>query len=144
MGLTPAFSLDNVFRRIDKFANERIRRSVLVLSYIGENFVNRARDHGNYRDHTGNLRSSIGWVIVNNGKIEKKKIVSPTKGGAKGKQTALELADKFSKEFNEGLILVVFAGMEYAAAVESRGYDVLTGSVPMAKDILRELKKDLE
>jgi hypothetical protein len=34
--------------------------------------------------------------------------------------------------------------MEYAAAVESRGYDVITGSVPMKNEVENLLKEWLD
>ena len=142
MGLVPDFSLPQVYDRIDDFANDKIAQAISALAYVGESIVNRARDSGNYTDHTGNLRSSIGFVIIYNGDIVDKLIQEAT-GSTQGKETALQLSEDFSKKFNKGLVLVVFAGMEYAAAVESRDYDVLTGSQPMAGELLRELKKEL-
>lgn len=40
-----------------------------LLQRTGEEFVKIARLEGNYIDHTGNLRSSIGYVIVKDGRI---------------------------------------------------------------------------
>jgi len=144
-GLTPIYSLTDVFRRIEKFADERINQSVLSLSYVGENFINHAREHGSYTDHTGNLRSSIGYIVLLNGKIERKKIEKAGVGSdqSTGTSRARELAADFAQEFSNDLVLICFAGMEYAAAVESLGYDVITGSVPIAESLLRELKRDL-
>jgi hypothetical protein len=137
--LTPMFSISDIAKRIDEFAEARINESIQVLQYVGENFVNRARRSGTYTDRTGNLRASIGYVIIYNGKIQNLNVT--------GKGDGSEQANKFAKEitskFNEGLVLVVFAGMEYAAAVESLGYDVISGSQPMAAELLRELKQEL-
>ena len=38
------------------------------LSYIGEECIRIARESGSYNDITGNLRSSIGYVILYDGK----------------------------------------------------------------------------
>lgn len=35
-----------------------------LLAKAGEVFVKYAREHGGYRDQTGNLRSSIGYTII--------------------------------------------------------------------------------
>ena len=50
---------------VDK-AEERIYN---LLQRAGEEFVRLARKNGNYQDHTGNLRSSIGYVIVKDGHV---------------------------------------------------------------------------
>ncbi len=46
--------------------NEIIER----VAYVGETFINNARNNGDYKDQTGNLRSSIGYYIVFNGQID--------------------------------------------------------------------------
>ena len=38
-------------------------------------------------------------------------------------------------DYPKGMVLIGVAGMGYAAAVESRGYDVITGSAPNSNDI---------
>jgi glycine C-acetyltransferase len=40
----------------------------------------------------------------------------------------------------EGIYVIVFAGMEYALYVEAKGYDVLTGSRPSRTEILNSFK----
>lgn len=45
------------------------RKAVEWLSALGERVVKYAREHGSYTDHTGNLRNSIGYVVVQYGKI---------------------------------------------------------------------------
>lgn len=57
---------------IDKFIADEIRKSekdiIKKLSYIGEAAVNEARSNGDYIDRTGNLRTSVGYTILNDGK----------------------------------------------------------------------------
>ncbi|MCL1654222.1 hypothetical protein M2T28_16480 [Elizabethkingia miricola] len=56
--------------RVFKAASENVTNSFLrVLRYVGERAVNEARLNGNYLDRTANLRNSIGYVIVVNGRI---------------------------------------------------------------------------
>ena len=45
------------------------RKAVEWLSALGERVVKYAREHGSYTDHTGNLRNSIGYVVVQYGRI---------------------------------------------------------------------------
>jgi hypothetical protein len=100
---------------------------------VGENFVNDARSIRTYKDQTGNLRSSIGYIIARDGNIIQENI----EGKAEGRSQAKKIADEVLKENRKGFVLIVIAGMEYAAAVESKGYDVITGSVPAAKTLLK-------
>ncbi|MFC4212156.1 hypothetical protein ACFOWA_13230 [Pedobacter lithocola] len=87
-------------------------------------------------DHTSNLRSSIAYIILKNGKtIQENYEVSGT--GSKGVQSAKALIREIKAKFNTGYVLVVVAGMNYAAAVESRGFDVITGSSKIAEAELR-------
>lgn len=105
------------------------------LIYIGERFINDARTNGTYNDITGNLRSSICYVVLKNG-VKK----SPGAIPAQSKNFIKDLISQHLK----GYVLIVVAGMNYAAAVESKGKDVLTGSVPAAKAALRKAFKSFK
>lgn len=132
MSLTAGFTMASVFSRIDKFADDRIFEMVMILARVGEEFVNQARLIGSYTDRTGNLRSSIGYVVLNNGDVKNK-----GGGETKGNEFIAWAKGEFA---NEDLVLVGFAGMEYAAAVESKGFDVITNAIPLAE----AMKKALE
>lgn len=123
-------------KKLERFDQVIINR----LTYVGETFVRNARLNGNYGDVTGNLRSSVGYIILKNGStIEENFEESPKgAGGAKGKQTGQALVNELKAEYSMGYVLIVVAGMEYAAAVESRGKDVLTGSSTQATTDLKK------
>ena len=143
--LIPMFSIADIAKRIDEFAEAKVQKSIETLHYVGEDYVNKARDLRTYLDHTGNLRSSIGYVVLFNGKSKDLFAMSAEKDdNAAGMKQARKFAKEIGQQFNQGLVLVVFAGMEYAAAVESLGYDVITGSQPMAASLLAELKRELQ
>lgn len=131
MSLTAGFTNASVFNYINKFADDRIFEMVQMLAMVGEEFVNQARTIGTYTDRTGNLRVSIGYVVLMNGDVR-------SKGG--GETKGNEFIDWAKQEFKEGLVLVGFAGMEYAAAVEPKGYDVITNAVPLAEAMKRALE----
>lgn len=133
----PMFTLADVSRHIERFKNNRIDWEIKRLVYIGESFVNNARASANFRDITGNLRNSIGYVVLYRGQIEKGTVFDS--GIVENK--ANEIVSQFKPESHRGPILIGFAGMEYAAYVESRGYDVISSSVPWAEELLRELTK---
>jgi hypothetical protein len=126
-GLTPLFKSNFVTDILNDYVQERVDREVSILLRVGEEFVNQARRSGEYTDRTGNLRSSIGYILINDGKIIHQYITGKT---SKGKQTAISFINEIKSVYNKGLVLVGFAGMQYAAAVESKGYDVITGSAP--------------
>lgn len=56
---------------IDNFIESKIKqmRDVILhnLKYVAEEVLNTARTNGNYEDQTGNLRHSVGYIIVENG-----------------------------------------------------------------------------
>ena len=61
------------------------------MMYLGEKFVNKARLEGNYKDRTGNLRSSIGYIILLNGKIVNQNFSGKTKGKPQGLEVNSEV-----------------------------------------------------
>ena len=138
MPLIPAFSQGSIDRRIDRFKVSIEQRIIWTLAMVGERFVNDARSTRTYHDQTGNLRSSIGYIIAQDGNIIQENI----EGKAEGKAQAKKIADEVLRENSKGFILICVAGMEYAAPVESKGYDVITGSVPAAKALLKSKIKE--
>jgi hypothetical protein len=109
---------------------ERIETAIISrLIFIGETFVNNARANGTYNDITGNLRGSICYVVLKNGSKK-----SPGDVPSSSSKRMKELI----AQFNKGYVLIVLAGMDYAAAVESKGKDVLTASSTIAKVQLKQ------
>ena len=146
-GLSPMFSIGSVAARINHFADKRKKNAYLALAYLGEEIVNKAKDNPppesggtSFHDRTGNLRSSIGWAILEDGFVKQKKLKVVGKG-AEGKEAADALLIELATEHNEGLVLVVVAGMEYAAAVEALGFDVITGSIPTKAETRKRIEE---
>ena len=99
----------------------------LALEGIGESMVNDAKLNGKYNDISGNLRDSIGKVVMH---TDTTKVIGTADGGF-----------TITKPDRENFVLVVFAGMEYGIAVELRdNKDVLGDTVkkwiPRIKKIL--------
>lgn len=114
------------------------------LSYIGEECVRIARESGSYNDITGNLRSSIGYVILYDGKPvlygAAQRYEGKNGNGEEGAAAAEALLNKLQAKFPWGIVLIVCAGMNYAAYVESiRHKDVLTSAELKAESLLKEL-----
>jgi len=138
-GLTALFTSSDIDRDLANFESEVVSKTISVLSYTGEKFVNMARSTQTYKDQTGNLRSSIGYVIAIDGEIKKEEIT----GKPEGVSHAKDIANQVVNANPNGIILIGFAGMQYAAAVESKGYDVISNSVPAAAKLLSDLKRGL-
>ncbi len=145
---TPTDKVDEAIR----VQLERVNRAtVATLTYIGEQCVKRARQYGygkDYTDRTGNLRSSVGFVIVNNGAIVKMSDFEPVMSGAEGGNDGRQYAAELAANYTTGWALIVVAGMEYASFVADRGYDVLAGAQLLADTVvpqkLEEMRQQIE
>lgn len=142
MGLTPRYSGEDV-RKLLLQKQERIFKAIVnMLAYLGEQCVNHARSAGDYTDRTGNLRSSIGYVVLANGKKVKQNFLSV--GGPQGVSKAKALVDELQSRFPTGFALIVVAGMNYAYYVETKGRNVLSSAEHYAQsrlpDMIRQLK----
>lgn len=96
----------------------------------------------NYIDDTGYLRSSIGFALYNDGVCITQDFM-PTEGenSAGGMEVAKQTASQVATQYRTGIVAVIVCGADYAAAVESRGYDVLTGST---KEMQKIFKKHID
>lgn len=164
-GFTPLFSNDDIDRWFDIFKEEAEEKIFNLLAAAGEMFVKYAREQHTYEDRTGNLRSSIGYLVYRDGvevlsssfakvqgygensaivnfKTKDGKMVKfhakgqsgdGTQGAVQGRQMAETIAMSYP-----GYVLVGVAGMQYAAAVEAKGYDVVTGACSQAESWLKK------
>ena len=140
MGLTPLYTSGDVKEVFDTFVEDVDVQMIQLFAYVGEEFVNQARNTRTYKDRTGNLRSSIGYIVALDGEVK----IDNLEGTGEGKARARELVKEVLSDDSAGIVLIGFAGMQYASYVESKGYDVITGSTPKASKILRELKDGLK
>lgn len=134
---------------IDAFLRSELERihelTVRMLCFLGEKCVVEARSNGQYVDQTGNLRSSIGYVVVYNGQIIDVSDFNPVKQGADGAKEGRALAEKLARNYKRGYALIVVAGMNYAAYVEAmEGKVVLTSAELFAKAELPAMVKKLK
>lgn len=113
-------------KEVEKVVKEELHRA---LSELGEECVIRIKNRSavdSWNDITGNLRSSVGYGIVENGTIQlasafkqdyfvRNPLNRPLDGAQKGEQYLQQIA---AGTANSPLALVVVAGMWYAAWVE--------------------------
>lgn len=147
-GLIPTFNFAGISSMMTSFVSNKERRAIEYLGYLGEAAVNAARSNPNrvsggtsFTDRSGNLRSSIGYIILKNGETIKKNlhgILQAEEWHSKVDEFILTMESDPSN--SSGLILVVFAAMEYAAAVEALGFDVISSTIPMVSVMKKELK----
>lgn len=102
--------IDGIQGEVVDFMDEKAREAVKLQQV-----------KANYRNHTWNLRSSLGYVVTYDGK-EKRRYISGMNYG----DEAVEAIKKWLDEVNKSGTSIVFAdGMFYASFVSSKGYDVL-------------------
>lgn len=115
-----------------------------VYCYAGELAVQMARTAGNYRDITGNLRSSVGYVVLNNGKVIQSASFQQVKQGKQGVADGNKFMNELIKKNRKGIRLIVVAGMNYAAIVEDKHLKkVVKFTESVAKDIAENTLKQL-
>ena len=136
VAIVPKFNRADIKKALDERAS-RIEEAILLrLQRIGEQFVSNARNHADFTDRTGNLRSSIGYVIMKNGQ-QLYENFEQRKGGPEGEEQAKKVIAESKQNFPTGYVIIGVAGMDYAAAVESKGYDVITSSAQIAESALK-------
>lgn len=149
MRMSTKMSEVNVYLKAEA---ERIQRlTIRALSYLGEQCVKVARDRApelSWIDQTGNLRSSIGYIITHNGNIVQYSDFKQVKQGSEGIKVGKDLATEIAKQFSNEYVLVVVAGMNYAEYVEARdNKDVLATPELFAKaelpKMIEKLKKQI-
>lgn len=143
---------DAVKESIDRFIKTARQELIIRLAHIGEQVVNEARSYNGkaYQDQTGNLRSSTGYVIVEDGRVidisdfSQIPPKSDPKGEAgKGSDQGKAYARRLAAGYPQGITLIVVAGMQYAAYVSARGYNVLDSAEAMARRLVPEMLKKL-
>lgn len=142
--LVSRFNLQKLNKSLSMKSKEIANHIINQFMYIGEECVRIARESGSYNDITGNLRSSIGYVILQDGKpvvSGSSAKYSGTKGnGEDGPAAAEALLNQLQAKFPWGIVLIVCAGMNYAAYVENvRHKDVLTSAELKAESLLKQL-----
>ncbi|QBQ41204.1 hypothetical protein E2P86_08555 [Sphingobacterium psychroaquaticum] len=108
---------------------ETIKHLSAVLERGVELVRNKITNEKAYQDHTGNLRSSTGFIIVKDGKVVHQSFKESPVGTDRqtGLKNGLKAALDVMRE-STGWGVVLVSGMEYASWVQSRGYDVLKGA----------------
>ena len=130
-------------RRVYETLQEQI---IIQLQYLGQECVSRIRGRGqceSWIDRTGNLRSSIGSAVYENGKKKLSTAFESVFGGQEGSEAGKRMIDALAKEYSQTYALVVVAGMDYASYVENmNGKDVLASTRVWAESVIGERIED--
>lgn len=136
--LVPKFNMTVVERQI-KAGQEAQKNAIRAMLYrVGENYMELAQANATFMNHTFNLRSSIGFAVIEDGAIvsEVFKVISTGSDGAEAGRIVVSQVVS-SMDMKEGFGLIVVAGESYAAAVEAKGRDVISGSGNFIEDMLK-------
>ena len=134
MGIRMTTPMSEVNAAIKAEAERAEMLMIRALSYLGEKCVIEAKDRpqeSSWFDQSGNLRSSIGYVVVSNGRIVQYSDFNPVKQGYEGLKEGKELAAELARKYTSGYALVVVAGMNYAELVEAMDNKVVLASAEL-------------
>lgn len=148
MAIIARTSLSDVKVYMQKQAENLDRVVIRNLERLGMMAVTYARDRAgedSWYDQTGNLRSSIGYVVGKDGEVVSeggfRTILNGANGSSEGKQFANELANSFANKY----FLIVVAGMKYASYVEEMdNKDVLASASLFAEKELPKMVKRID
>src|SRR5690606_24498546 len=116
--------------RAEKAMNEAALEKMIQVGDRAIELVRvKIKNQGGYDNHTGNLRSSTGYIIHKDGKVVYENFKESPEGT--DKKTGLEEGRKLAfgeHRSSRGWGIILVSGMEYASWVENKGYDVLTGA----------------
>lgn len=126
---------------------ETLQEQIIIqLQYLGQECVSRIRGRGqseSWIDRTGNLRSSIGSAVYENGKKKLSTAFESVFGGQEGSEAGKRMIDALAKEYSQTYAMVVVAGMDYASYVENmNGKDVLASTRLWAESVIGERIED--
>lgn len=140
-------SMDDIRIHLEEFTENAKNAIVSELTDVGLQCVKEAREGKGYTDQTGNLCSSVGFIVVRDGKIVEKTLASQIGDNKPTTQEGMNKADDYLKHLasshSSGICLIVVAGMNYAVYVEGRGRNVLTSSKLLAERLVPKMLTDL-
>ena len=129
---------------ISKSLNQQIevinKQVLMIMQYVGETGVNIARTSGSYHDRTGNLRSSVGLLIIDNGVVTSRNIVAKS---VEAKASVDAFISELSAKYTKGMVLILLAGMDYASKVSAMNYDVIDSAEIRTEPMLMRMLKNI-
>lgn len=136
MGIKATFTKGDVRKVTSKWLRKVEFDIFHIMSFIGEEFVNSAKGglnisgafpKGDYTDRTANLRSSLGYFVLVDGKVTKTYLEGTSEGQAAARAMLTGIPP-----VTRGFQLVGVAGMDYASRLEALGFNVITSQATIA------------
>jgi len=124
MPIVPKFTGGHVRMHVLQHREKVVSAAIYAMKVLAEELVIYAKDRRNYLDQTGNLTNSIGYVITHNGNIVQTGGFTGS-GEKESIQAGMALASTVASETKNDLAIIIVAGMNYAAYVEAKGYNVI-------------------
>ena len=144
MAIKPNFTKDDARKRFDAFLNEIEKKQIARLQRLGEMCLVEARTNKGYMMQTGALLSSTGYEVFVDGVAIHSQFDAASGAESNAAETGIKSGQSIAESIGKGtkgIALVVVAGMNYAAYVEAKGYNVLSSAEHLAE---RELPRMLE
>ena len=144
MAIKPNFTKDDVRKRFDAFLNEIEKKQIARLQRLGEMCLVEARTNKGYMMQTSALLSSTGYEVFVDGVAIHSQFDAASGAESNAAETGIKSGQSIAETIGKGtkgIALVVVAGMNYAAYVEAKGYNVLSSAEHLAE---RELPRMLE
>lgn len=113
-----------------------------ALTKLGEESIAKIRDRSareSWIDHTGNLRSSVGYTVYDYGVKYMQSSFATVLGGSKGRSEGMRMVNELAQEYSNVFALVVVAAMDYADKVEALdNKDVLESTRIWAQSVVEQ------
>lgn len=141
MGLEQLFGDDAIGNAVAAFQQRVEHAAIFTLQYYSEELAKYAKDNHTYTDRTGNLTNSIAYAIAKG-----KEIIlfgGPDQSG-ESKEEARKIAEQMADGLPNQYSLIIVAGMNYAAYVEAKGYNVILPAELKAKAEIPALLEKLK
>lgn len=127
MGVTANIDFRQIRDQLEREVRRNIQRIIASLQYVGETVVNEIRTShiSDWNDRSGNLRSSVGYILsvdgqpINMSGFERVDGPDREKSTEDGSESGRAYAQSLCSLYPKGIALIVVAGMEYAAYVEA-------------------------
>ncbi|KUJ56448.1 hypothetical protein AR686_07755 [Chryseobacterium aquaticum subsp. greenlandense] len=150
MGIEPRFNMSDINSYLQKRLDTLDGLMLRNLNYLGMECVNLAKSLDTYTDRTGNLRNSIGYVVVKHGNVVSSVFEEGSRGPdynsqeTPGEVVGEAFAKSLAKEFGNGYAVIVVAGMEYASYVEDvKHLDVIAPAKSFAQTRINQIAQSI-
>ena len=130
-------AVSQIQKRISADLDKKKQELLHLLDMAGELAISDQTLKHKYKNQTGNLSSSVTYVVLDNGRVVTEGASSST--NSEGAKQGKSFIDSLIANNAKGVVLIVSAGMNYAAYVEDMGLDVLTTAELVSARVVKNL-----